>query len=182
VIDDGELRHRRLVELQEGQVRRGRTPPVGTVVAAPVDLFLIHPVEAAVQALGAAIGREAALTAMVHVHDMQIVAAQKAHELPVRAERELVFFLGSRGQALRAVVRAERHVVEVVVDGHDGGRALGVHLEPATAEGPPDDGALEPERGGRPIAHGLRLEERRALAGGGLDLRPGYDAAVGLRP
>ena len=134
VIDDGEFRHRPLVELQEGEMARGGAPPVGAVVAAPVDLLLVDPVELAVQQLRAAVGGEPALAPVVDVHHVQVVAAHEADQLAVRAEGELLLGLHRRGEPLRAALGVERNVVEVVVDGHDGGGARRVHLEPAAGE------------------------------------------------
>jgi len=51
-----------------------------------VDLFLIDPVQLAVVQLRAAVGREPALAPVIDVHHVQVVAAQEAHQLAVRAE------------------------------------------------------------------------------------------------
>ena len=161
---------------------RGGAPPVGAVVAAAVDLLLVDPVELAVQQLRAAVGGEPALAPVIDVHYVEVVAADEADQLAVRAEGELLLRLHRRGEPLGPALRVERDVIEIVVDGDDGGGARRVHLEGAAGKRAADHRRVEPERVGGAIAGRLGLEERRRRAGRRLDLHPLHAAARRTRP
>ncbi len=95
MIDDRELRHGTVVDLQEGDLRRVGTPPVSAEVTAAVDLFLIDPIELSIENLvGAARGELLFLALLLEIHDEQVVASNEGHLPSVGAERE--FFLGVR--------------------------------------------------------------------------------------
>ena len=58
VVDDGVFGNRPFVELQEGEASRVGAPPVAPELSAPVNLFLIEPIEFPVEPLVVSVGRE----------------------------------------------------------------------------------------------------------------------------
>src|SRR5687768_8833231 len=112
-------------------MRRIRTPPVSAEISSPVDLFLIYPVELAVQELIGPAGRQLPFLALVvETDDIQVVAPDERGLSSVRAERELFLVVRIERQPQRALA-AESVVIEIVAnrDEHRGARRI--HFEPA---------------------------------------------------
>ena len=86
VIDDRVLRDRLLVELEEREPTRVGTPPVTLELSAPVNLFLVEPVEFSVQQFAGSIRRERLLALRRDVDDVQVVASHERHQSPIRTE------------------------------------------------------------------------------------------------
>jgi hypothetical protein len=170
-------RHRRVVDLEEGDARGVGAPPVRPRPAAAEDLLFVHPIELAVEHLGGAVRRERTLVTR-DVRHIQVVVQEEREQPPVRAELELLFRAGSGSQA-RDGVAAERPVVDVVAERQ--GEAGVVAREGATR-------VARSRRFGRRDArqfHKRRLQLRR-LVERRLGTRLGVDlhhvaAASGLR-
>ena len=94
VVDDRETGHVALVGLQERDPPAVRTPPVGLVVAAAIDLLLVDPVELAVQRVLSAARRQPDFVAGDEVHDVEIRVAHEREAATIR--REAGQFLGFR--------------------------------------------------------------------------------------
>ena len=162
VVEDGERRDVAVVELQVGDAGGVRAPPVGPEVAAPVDLFLVDPVELAVADAPAAVVGELVLAEATRVGDQEVAVAHERDEASVGAEGH--FGLG--GRRLRQPVYAFRLdvvVIEVVRQLEDE-RGVG-EVEDMTC--PPGDaprlaGGDARQRRDRRL-QAAEIDERRAL-------------------
>ncbi len=116
MIDDRELRHRPLVELQKRDARRVGTPPVALPHPAAIDLFLINVVQLSVEDLRAAVGGELPLADIAgrEIDDEEVVVPEKRDLLPVGTERRFLFRARRRGHARNAPLR---EVVDVEIVG-----------------------------------------------------------------
>ena len=112
VIDNRELGHLGVIELQISDGARIGTPPVRLEDSAAVDLLLIHPVEQTVDDLLRAVGRELPLGLRGHVDREQIAVADERDELAVRAERRFLLIAGSAREARQCL---RRDVVDVQI-------------------------------------------------------------------
>src|SRR5918995_1794941 len=89
VVDQRVFGYRRFVELQKRDTRRVGTPPVAAVIAAPVELFGIHPVERSVEQLSSAVGRQRSLAGRADGGDKNIVVLDERDAAAIGAERRL---------------------------------------------------------------------------------------------
>ncbi len=112
MIDDRVERHGGLVEAQRREGPRIGTPPVAAEVTPPVDLFLVHPVENAVEdRLGAVLG-EPALASAGEIEHPEVVLANERELRAVGAEGRYLLVGGRAREALHRSAR-RREQVEV---------------------------------------------------------------------
>src|SRR5215510_10590064 len=90
------------------------TPPVRAKVSATIKLFLVNPVETAVENLGTAIARERAFATLhAEIFDVEVVLTHEAHHLAVRTESLSDFFFRIAGETNRTI--ATKFVIEEIV-------------------------------------------------------------------
>jgi hypothetical protein len=169
VVDQRVLGDVLLVELKERERARIGAPPVRLVVAAAVDLFLIDPVELAVQQLVGPVGRQPTFALVRERHDVEVVGAREGDQRAVRAEARVVLGARSERQPGRLV---RGNVVRIEIVG-DRDQQRGPLVVPDEAPARRAAGVLgrEPEPRQRGV-HPGGLEQRLALAAGGVDLQP----------
>ena len=97
---------------------RGRigAPPVRALLAAAVDLLLVHPVQLAVQNAGRSVGRQRRLALRRRIDDEQVVVADEGDLRVVRAERRLVFVARPRMSAGRCAAGGKVAEIQIVAD------------------------------------------------------------------
>src|SRR5678815_2728774 len=94
MVHDRELRNGTLVNLQERNRTRVRTPPVSAKIASAINLFLVYPIQSSIKNLWSTIICQCAFTTLhTEVFDIEVVTADKtdhavsythlrAHETP----------------------------------------------------------------------------------------------------
>ena len=172
VIDDRELRHPRIVELQERQLRGVGAPPVAAEVAPAVDLLLVHPVEQAVPHVRRAVGCESVRAPVLDVGDMQIVIADERQQPAVRAEGDFLFLLRRARQA-HDPGAVGLVVVQVVGEAERHRRPVPVHRRqqrPALPRQTPRVGRADAGQGGDGRRHRVGVKQQLACSRRRVDL------------
>ena len=113
VIDNRKIINRILIKSQVGKHRRVRTPPVSLKVTAAIQLFLVHPVEPAVENFGAAISGQATFSLQRNIEHVNVVVTHKANHATVWTKSFPNLFLRIVGHAHSFV--AAKFVVEKIV-------------------------------------------------------------------
>src|SRR5947207_15168868 len=81
------------VEPQKGNLRRVRTPPIRAKISAPVNLFLVNPIQSPIQNLVTAIARQRAFATLhAQIFDVEISSANEANHSSIGTETGADFF------------------------------------------------------------------------------------------
>src|SRR2546422_8426475 len=164
MVHDGIAWNGRVIELQEREAGRIRAPPVGAELAAAVDLLLVHPIELAVEDVGAAVGGNRTLVRGRGLGHEEVVAAHEGHEPAVGAERGQ-FLCAWRAGETRDASGAEVVDEQIVRQRQEYGCLRGIERQ--TARTPDDGGRVftrDTGNGGESGGHPLRVEERLRTA------------------
>src|SRR6185369_2586360 len=112
------------VDTQKCDARRVRTPPVRAEVSASIKLFLVDPIQTAVEKLRTTVTRECALAPLhAEIFDVQVVLAHEADHASIRAEALANFFLRIARETNRTI--AAKLVIEEIVGPVDQNPSLG---------------------------------------------------------